>query len=71
SGSMSIAMVLSDGYSGEVLAIIKDTRSSGSTNNWTINNSVTNMAEVRRVFSSWGTQLQEGLVALKQRSAAP
>ena len=71
SGSMSIAMVLSDGYSGEVLAIIKDTRDSGSTINWTINNSVTNMAEVRRIFTSWGTQLQDGLVALQKRSAAP
>ncbi len=69
-GSISVAMVLSDGYSGEVLAIIKDTRNSGSTNNWTLNNSVSNMAEVRRIFSSWGTQLHDGLVALQERAAA-
>jgi hypothetical protein len=70
-GSMSIAMVLSDGYSGEVLAIIKDTRSSGSTNNWSINNSVSNMAEVRRIFNSWGTRLHDGLLALQARPVEP
>lgn len=68
-GSMSISMVLSDGYSGEVLAIIKDAQTSGSTNIWSINNSVTNMAEVRRIFNIWGNRLADGLVALQAREA--
>jgi len=66
-GSMSISMVLSDGDSGEILAIIKDTRSSSSANSWSINNSVSNMAEVRRLFNTWGARLQDGLLALRDR----
>ena len=68
-GSLSVAMMLADGDSGEVLAIIKDTRS-GQSNMNTINNSVTNMAEVRRHFRTWGMQLNNGLVALQTRANA-
>ncbi|MEL7045067.1 MAG: DUF3313 family protein, partial [Pseudomonadota bacterium] len=70
-GSLSVAMMLVDGDSGEVLDIIKDTRS-GQNNMNTINNSVTNMAEVRRHFRTWGMQLNNGLIALQERAnAAP
>lgn len=68
-GSLSVAIMLVDGDSGEVLAIIKDTRS-GQNNINTINNSVTNMAEVRRHFRTWGTQLNNGLLALQERANA-
>jgi hypothetical protein len=65
-GSISIAIALADGDSGEVLALIKDTRR-GDTNTWGINNSVTNMGEVRRAFSSWAMRIHDGLLALKAR----
>ena len=61
-----IAIALADGDSGEVLALIKDTRR-GDTNTWGINNSVTNMGEVRRAFSSWAMRIHDGLLALKAR----
>lgn len=67
-GSISIAIALADGDSGEILAIVKDTRTSNS-NNWGLNNSVTNMADVRRAFSSWGTRVRDGLIGLKALAA--
>jgi hypothetical protein len=67
-GSISVAMMITDSTSGEVLAIIKDTRD-GESNFGTINNRVTNIAELRRHFNAWGRQLSDGLVALQQRSA--
>lgn len=63
-GSISIALAFEDGDSGEILAIIKDARS-GNSNNWGLNNSVTNMSEVRRAFSSWAMRVREGLLRLK------
>jgi hypothetical protein len=69
-GSISVAMLLADGDSGEVLAVIKDTYSSQNNVNWGINNSVTNLAELRRAFNSWGTRLRNGLLALRERASA-
>jgi hypothetical protein len=69
-GSISVAMLLTDGDSGEALAVIKDTYSSQNNVNWGINNSVTNMAEVRRAFNSWGSRLQRGLLTLRYRAIA-
>jgi hypothetical protein len=66
-GGMSIAVMLADGDSGEVLAVIKDTRNSDNST-WGLNNSVTNMSEVRRNFSSWGRQIHDGLLALRARA---
>lgn len=66
-GSMSIAIMIADGDSGEPLAIIKDTRSSVNSSMWGINNSVSNMAEVRRNFNAWAAQIHDGLLALQAR----
>ena len=67
-GAMSIAMMLADGDSGEVIAIFKDTRR-GQENIWRLNNSVSNMAEVRRYFSTWARQLHDGLLQRRQKFA--
>lgn len=64
-GSISVAMALSDSVDGEILAIIKDTRGSQS-DVWQVNNRVTNMAEVRRIFSTWGQRLDQGLARLRE-----
>ncbi|EAQ97758.1 DUF3313 family protein [Congregibacter litoralis] len=69
-GSISVAIMLADGDSGEPLAIIKDSRSSMNSNMWSVNNSVTNMAEVRRNFSSWAKQIHDGLLAMQARGNA-
>lgn len=66
-GSMSIAIMIADGDSGEPLAIIKDTRSSVNSSMWGVNNSVSNMAEVRRNFNAWATQIHDGLLTLQAR----
>ncbi|EED36818.1 conserved hypothetical protein [Luminiphilus syltensis NOR5-1B] len=65
-GSISIAIAFMDGDSGEIVALIKDARR-GDHNIWGINNSVTNMAEVRRAFGSWAMRINDGLLALKSR----
>jgi hypothetical protein len=62
-GTVSIAIALRDGRSGEVLALIKDTRGSDTTA-WQLNNRTTNMAELRRIFSRWGENLRGGLERL-------
>lgn len=68
-GGMSIAIMLADGDSGEVLAIIKDTRNSNNSN-WGLNNSVSNLADVRRNFSTWASQIHRGLTGLKTLAAS-
>ena len=68
-GGMAIAIVLADGDSGDVLAIIKDSRSSVNSS-WGLNNSVSNMADVKRNFNAWAGQIHRGLLALKQRAEA-
>ncbi len=58
-GKMRVEVTFSDAETGEVLALAKDTRSGSSI--WGINNSVTNAAEVRRVFNAWAMQIRAQL----------
>jgi hypothetical protein len=58
-GKMGVEVTFSDSETGEVLALAKDTRSGSSI--WGINNSVTNAAEVRRVFNAWAMQIRAQL----------
>jgi Protein of unknown function (DUF3313) len=55
-GKMGVEVTFSDAKTGEVLALAKDTRSGSSI--WGINNSVTNAAEVRRVFNARAMQIR-------------
>ena len=59
SGSLAVAVVYGDSETGEVLALFKDSRA--TQNNWGANNSVTNMADVKRLFNSWAIQINDGL----------
>jgi hypothetical protein len=58
-GGLSVAVAFGDSETGEVLGIMKDSKS--STSMWGSNNSVSNMADVRRMFSSWASQIRKGL----------
>ncbi|NQY03673.1 MAG: DUF3313 family protein [Halieaceae bacterium] len=60
-GAMAVAVMFGDSETGEVLAMIKDTRQSNSAGNWGLNNSVSNMADVRRFFNGWANQICQGL----------
>jgi len=60
-GAMAVAVAFGDSETGEVLALIKDSRSSASAGYWGLNNSVSNMADIRRFFNSWATQICNGL----------
>ena len=62
-GSMAVMVAFGDSETGEVLALIKDSRA--ATGFWGPNNSVSNMADVRRMFSSWATQINSGLLSLQ------
>jgi len=64
-GKLDVTVVFSDSESGEVLALAKDTRS-GSTI-WGVNNSVTNSAEVRRMFNAWAMQIRAQLDRVHNR----
>jgi hypothetical protein len=64
-GKMSVEVTFSDSESGELLALTKDTRSGSSI--WGINNSVTNAAEVRRVFNAWARQIRRQLDQLRNK----
>ena len=66
-GGMSISITFADGDSGEVLAIVKDTRTTQNSN-WGVNNRVTNMSDVRRNFRTWATRIHDGLLALRARA---
>ena len=66
-GDLSVAVTFSDSETGEVLALAKDTRSGSS--QWGINNSVTNSAEVRRVFNSWALQIAAQLERIHKKSS--
>ncbi|MFT7287911.1 MAG: hypothetical protein ACI87W_002026 [Halieaceae bacterium] len=68
-GGMSIAIMIADGDSGEVLAMVKDTRNSNNST-WGLNNSVSNMAEVRRNFTAWAKTIHNGLLGLQARAAS-
>ena len=58
-GTIAVAVAFGDSQTGEVLALFKDARS--SSNHWGMNNSVTNRADVQRVFNSWATQVNSSL----------
>lgn len=58
-GKISVEVTFSDSETGEVLALAKDTRSGSSL--WGLNNSITNAAQVRRVFNSWAIQIRAQL----------
>lgn len=71
-GSLSVAVSFRDAGSGEVLALSKDRRQSAS--HWGLNNRVSNLAEVRRVFAGWAAQLRRGLDrmrSLEQQNQEP
>lgn len=65
-GSIAVAVAFGDSETGEVLALIKDSRS--STSHWGVNNSVTNRADVQRMFNAWATQLNNTLERVTGRS---
>ena len=58
-GSMAIAFGLSDSQSGEILAVVKDARRGSPA--WGINNSVTNLSDVRFMFARWARMLRARL----------
>ena len=58
-GSIAVAVAYGDSETGEVLGLAKDSRSSNSY--WGANNSVSNMADVRRMFTSWAIAIRDGL----------
>jgi hypothetical protein len=58
-GKISVEVTFSDSETGEVLSLAKDTRSGSSL--WGLNNSITNAAQVRRVFTSWAMQIRAQL----------
>ena len=62
SGAIAVAVAFGDSETGEVLALIKDSRSSSS--HWGLNNSVTNKADVQRMFNSWAMQINSSLVEI-------
>jgi hypothetical protein len=59
-GRLDFEVSFRDSQTGEVLALTKDTRSAGA-HLWGVNNSVSNAAEVRRVFSSLALQIRAQL----------
>ena len=64
-GSLDIEVTFRDSETGEVLALTKDRKSSSSL--WSVNNSVSNAAEVRRAFSSWAMQIRAQLDQVHQK----
>jgi Protein of unknown function (DUF3313) len=58
-GAIAVAVAFGDSETGEVLALVKDSRS--TTSHWGINNSVTNKADVQRMFNSWAMQINSSL----------
>jgi len=58
-GAVAVAVAFGDSETGEILALVKDTRSSSS--NWGMNNSVSNRADVQRMFTSWAMQIDSSL----------
>ena len=64
-GKLRVEVTFSDAETGAVLALAKDTRSGSSI--WGINNSVTNSAEVRRVFTAWAMQIRAQLDRIRKK----
>jgi len=59
SGTMAIAFGFSDSESGKMIAVVKDVRRGTPT--WGINNSVTNMSDVRFIFGNWARMIRARL----------
>ena len=59
SGTTHIKVVFTDSESGEVLALIEDSKTSEDI--WGVNNRVTNLADVRRHFNSWARAIRARL----------
>ena len=66
-GSLSVSFIITDDRSGEVIALMKDTRG-GQQSFWGPNNRVTNLSEVRRMFKHWAGQISRGLTYMKSLS---
>ena len=58
-GSMTITFGFSDSENGQLLALVKDSRA--GTPMWNVNNSVTNMSDVRFMFRRWARMLRARL----------
>lgn len=58
-GAMAVGVAFADSETGEVLGLMKDSRSTN--NNWGRNNSVSNMSDVRQMFNSWALSIRKGL----------
>lgn len=58
-GAMAVAIAFADSETEDVLALAKDSKTGNST--WGVNNSVTNKAEVKRMFTSWALQIRSRL----------
>jgi hypothetical protein len=58
-GAIAVAVGFADSETGEILALVKDSRA--TTSNWGLNNSVTNRADVQRMFNSWALQIASSL----------
>ena len=58
-GSLAVMVVFGDSETGEILGLVKDSKS--GTSLWGSNNSVSNMADVNRMFSSWATRIRNRL----------
>jgi hypothetical protein len=62
-GAMSIAAVLADGQSGQVIAEAADRKF--STDLWRINDRVSNMADARKAFGEWARLLRDHLISAR------
>ncbi|MEH6582946.1 MAG: DUF3313 family protein [Halioglobus sp.] len=58
-GALAVMVAFGDSETGEVLGIMKDSKSSSAI--WGNNNSVSNMADVRHMFNGWALQIRNGL----------
>lgn len=59
-GSIAVMVAFADSETGEVLGLMKDSRSSNSAT-WGRNNSVSNLSDVRIMFNSWARVIRTGL----------
>jgi hypothetical protein len=59
-GSMAVVVAFADSETGEVLGLMKDSRAANSST-WGRNNSVSNLSDVRMMFSSWARGIRDGL----------
>ena len=58
-GAMAVGVAFGDSQNGEILALMKDSRTTHS--NWGRNNSVGNLSDVRQMFSAWASSIRKGL----------